>query len=118
MKLKDGVTQDEADCWSELVRKEIERIVAMWNMSDRSVYKMTGNPALIGVHTHKHTQMEDKHGMTGSNPPSMPPTKIRYQDIVEYNNTRSLADHPAYGSWEGKVDGVEYQKEIREEWDT
>ncbi len=32
---------------------------------------------------------------------------------------RSLAKHPAYGSWRGrKIDALKYQQDLRSEWDT
>lgn len=41
-----------------------------------------------------------------------------YQRFLQYYPEKSLNDHPAFGSWKNvKIDGVEYQEEIRKEWD-
>ena len=55
---KDGVTQDEADRYAEIVRKEIERIVQQFIARD------VAERTVPGTHTHTHfRRTEEKRGI-------------------------------------------------------
>ena len=55
---KDGVTQEEADHWAELIRKEINMVVRQFIARD------VAERTVPGTHTHTHfRRTEEKRGI-------------------------------------------------------